>query len=80
MKHDEYKPCSQMPGCRARENGLCTALTDTKFRSGICPFYKTVERCRKDNNDNYDRLLRIGRDDLIKKYHLRRYPDVCKQV
>ena len=80
MKSREFLPCNQMPGCRANHNGKCAALESTSFRTGICPFYKTAEKCRKEDNAAYDRLVLIGRRDLIEKYGLRRRPDVGQQV
>lgn len=80
MPSSMYQPCTQMPGCRANHNGMCAALESTSFKTGICPFYKTAEQCRKEDNETYDRLTSLGRRDLIEKYNLRRRPDVGEQV
>ena len=76
----EFLPCNQMPGCGANHNGLCVALDDMKFKTGVCPFYKSMEQCRREHNENYDRLVSLDRRDLIEKYNLRRTPDVGEQV
>ena len=78
MDLKKYKPCNQRLGCRACHNGKCVALEDTDFGVCGCPFYKTEAQCRKQENENFDRLSRIGRRDLIRKYNLRRRPDVSQ--
>lgn len=78
MKHEDFLPCNQMPGCHASHDGRCSALESTSFKTGICPFYKTTEQFRREHNENYDRLLRLGRRDLIEKYRLRRQIDVSQ--
>lgn len=35
--------------CFANKDGRCTALADTKFKNGICPFYKTPEQFAIDD-------------------------------
>ena len=80
MPASMYQPCTQIPGCRANHNGMCGALESTAFKTGSCPFYKTTARCRREDNETYDRLVALKRQDLIEKYNLRRRPDVGEQV
>ena len=73
MKREErmflkLEPCG-FEDCHAFERGRCVALNDTDFGERRCPFY----RSRADNANEaaacMDRLARIGRKDLIDKYH-----------
>lgn len=57
--------------CAACENGLCLALNESArklFRNGVCPFYKVERDQAKAQVDTRNRLLAIGREDLLHKY------------
>ena len=36
-----------------------------------CPFFKTTAQCDADRQKSYERLVSIGRDDLIERYQVR---------
>ena len=54
--------------CFANRKGFCDALSDTDFGTRSCPFYKTVEDAVSDQLDALQRLVDMGRFDLIEKY------------
>lgn len=54
--------------CFANRSGRCRALTDTNFTAKACPFYKTVAQASDDRAKSQDRLVAIGRQDLIAYY------------
>ena len=69
----EEMPCDGLPKCRelscfANRDGSCDALSDTDFGMRRCPFYKTVEDAISDQLDALQRLVDMGRFDLIEKY------------
>ena len=57
--------------CFARTRmGNCTALEDTAYACGACPFYKPRETVDMECRMTYNRLLRLERVDLIRKYKI----------
>lgn len=54
--------------CFANRRGRCRALTDTAFGGKGCPFYKTEAQASKGRAKAQDRLVAIGRQDLIAYY------------
>lgn len=57
--------------CHAWEDGRCAALTDTDFGTDVtdCPFYRSKQDNLRENTACLNRLIRMGRTDLIDKYH-----------
>ena len=42
---EELKRCEvEKYDCAACHEGRCVALNDTRFKTGVCPFYKTKEQ------------------------------------
>ena len=68
------QPCRQvMADCFARNRrGNCSLLVDTDYPCGSCPFYKTEKMLQEEGRNTYNRLVRIGRVDLILKYRVSR--------
>ena len=67
-----FEPCPMAQwDCAARsDRGLCVALRDIDYGPGKpCPFYKTAEQKANDEAKACDRLVRLGRDDLLARYH-----------
>ena len=56
--------------CHAYRNGMCIALQDTDFGEGVanCPFYRSKDDNLRESASCINRLIRIGRTDLIEKY------------
>ena len=54
--------------CFANRSGRCRALSDTDFGGKACPFYKTEAQAAEDRAKAQDRLVAIGRQDLIAYY------------
>ena len=56
--------------CHAYRNGMCMALQDTDFGTDVenCPFYRSKEDNLRESARCINRLIRIGRTDLIEKY------------
>ena len=73
---DEYARDS-MPDCPMAEKdcaacnreGRCRALDRTNFRGKPCPFYKKAEQQAAENESAWDHLVKLGRYDLVEKYH-----------
>ncbi len=65
--------CSSYAGCASCTAGMCTALCETKFEDGKCPFYKTREEAQMGKLNALASLLLKGRVDLLEKY----YGDGC---
>ena len=60
----EKKDCAACNG-----EGRCRALDRTDFRGKPCPFYKSAEQQTAENDSVWDRLVKLGRYDLVSKYH-----------
>lgn len=66
----EYKICRHpfAEKCRSclkakskgEEKNYCTLLNDTKFYSGLCPFYKTREENEKQKKQCEERAKALG--------------------
>lgn len=54
--------------CFANRSGRCRVLTDTAFGDKTCPFYKTEGQASEERAKAQDRLVAIGRQDLIAYY------------
>lgn len=67
MASDGLPQCREL-SCFANREGFCDALSDTDFGMRRCPFYKTVEDAISDQLDALQRLVDMGRFDLIEKY------------
>ena len=67
MSVDGLPQCREL-SCFANREGFCDALSDTDFGMRRCPFYKTVEDAISDQLDALQRLVDMGRFDLIEKY------------
>ena len=50
--------------------GRCISLSDNDFGRRPCPFYKTAAQRDAEEEQSYQRLLALGRADLIAKYHV----------
>ncbi len=77
---------TSLPFCRMAEKdcaarnagGKCEALERAYFRGRSCPFYKPEEQQRAENQACIERLLIIGRVDLLEKYHPDEYREFQK--
>lgn len=57
--------------CHAWGDGRCAALIDTDFSTDVtdCPFYRSKQDNLRENTACLNKLIRMGRTDLIDKYH-----------
>lgn len=55
-------------GCAAYQDGFCKALSDTRFKDRVCPFYKTKQQKEADIAASRKRLKELGAEGLIEKY------------
>jgi len=46
--------------CALKHGPACTALADTSFPNGICPFHKTEDELRASRVKAYIRLKELG--------------------
>ena len=61
----------EMEDCFARTRaGNCSALVDTEYPCGKCPFYKPLDKLEEEQKRTYERLIRIERVDLIELYEV----------
>lgn len=61
----------EMEDCFARTRaGNCSALVDTEYPCGDCPFYKPPDQLEEEQKRTYERLIRIERVDLIELYEV----------
>ena len=58
--------CTAHRDCFANKNGVCVCLGDNDF-----PFFKPTAQCDADRQKSYERLVSIGRDDLVERYQVR---------
>ena len=56
------------PDCHACKNGRCVALDRNDFGGRDCPFHKNSEVNRREQREGLEKLIRMGRTDLIDKY------------
>ena len=56
--------------CHACREGKCMVLMDTDFGENVtvCPFYRSKDDNLRESAMCINRLIRIGRTDLIEKY------------
>ena len=66
----ELCPMAQMDCAAMNSRGRCVALKDIDYGPDKpCPFYKTADQKAAENAKTRDRLVSIGRADLLAKYH-----------
>lgn len=63
--------CTAHRDCFANKDGVCVCLGDNDFHGKDCPFYKTPARNEADRQKSYERLVQLGRTDLIEMYKVR---------
>lgn len=63
-----FPVCTAHPDCHACRNGRCMALDRNDFVGRDCPFYKNSEINRREQREGLEKLIRMGRTDLIDKY------------
>ena len=63
-----FPVCTAHPDCHACRNGRCMALDRNDFGRRDCPFYKNSEINRREQREGLEKLIRMGRTDLIDKY------------
>ena len=63
--------CTAHRDCFANKNGACVCLGDNDFHGKDCLFFKTTAQCDADRQKSYERLVSIGRDDLVERYQVR---------
>lgn len=66
--NEGFPLCGWHSDCFAHRDGRCTALTDTDFRRGRCPFYATAEQYHERQLAAATSLVERDRDGLLKKY------------
>lgn len=67
--NQKFLPCVyRKENCAAYHCGYCTALSDTRFKDRVCPFYKTKQQKDTDIAACRERLKQLGAYELIKKY------------
>ena len=60
--------------CSARsKSGRCNALSNAKFGSKPCPFYKPKEQQKVEHQATYERLIVLERYDLLETYRPEEY-------
>lgn len=64
---EDYPPCERHR-CFSCIDGKCMALENNDFGHRGCPFYKPFEKARREQKAALQRLVRLGRSDLLKKY------------
>lgn len=68
QEDNESCPRCRKLSCFANRKGLCNALSDTDFGMRRCPFYKNCDDAMAESLDALQRLVDLGRFDLIEKY------------
>ena len=63
-----FPVCTAHPDCHACRNGRCMARDRNDFGRRDCPFYKNSEINRREQREGLEKLIRMGRTDLIDKY------------
>ena len=63
-----FPVCTAHPDCHACRNGRCMALDRNDFGRRDCPFYKNSEINRREQREGLEKLIKMGRTDLIDKY------------
>ena len=72
MSKTAFPRCHETKRCFALTNdGRCSALSDTRFKKGYCPFFKTPEEAHASTKRAMRRLTMIsGGAALIAKYNV----------
>ena len=68
MNTDRYL-CARTSCTGNSKGGFCRILKSTYFGYKLCPFYKTAEQNEKEKKAVMDRLIAMGRQDLIDTYY-----------
>lgn len=63
--------CMVHRDCFANKCGVCVCLGDNDFHGKDCPVFKTTAQNDTDRQKSYERLVSIGRDDLVERYQVR---------
>ena len=67
-KPRELPRCTAHRDCFANKGGVCVCLGDNDFHGKDCPFFKTTAQCDAGRQKSYERLVALGRTDLIEMY------------
>ena len=72
LRRLNYRPDKKSPvcgmDCFACVDGRCSILTDNDFGDCGCSFRKTWEQAKSEQRAGLERLVEIGRYELIEKY------------
>ena len=68
LETGSFPVCTAHPDCHACKNGRCVALDRNDFGGRDCPFHKNSEVNRREQREGLEKLIRMGRTDLIDKY------------
>ena len=63
--------CTAPRDCFANKDGVCICLGDNDFHGKYCPFYKATAQNDAGRKKSYERLVQLGRTDLIEMYKVR---------
>ena len=63
--------CTAHRDCFANKDDVCVCLGDNDFHGKDCPFFKITAQCDADRQKSYERLVQLGRTDLIEMYKVR---------
>ena len=72
MRVTTKAPCSKHTDCFANIKGHCACLRNNDFGERECPFYKNNMTAAAERENAKQRLLKMGRTDLIETYHRRK--------
>lgn len=61
--------CRNGDACCFKADKVCTILSDTAFKSGVCPFKKTIAELNEGRERSIQRLIHIGKPELISYYN-----------
>jgi hypothetical protein len=62
-------PMCDHRSCAGNKYGYCRILKSNHFGEKVCPFYKTTEQNEREKKAVMDRLIAMGRQDLIDTYY-----------
>lgn len=57
--------------CASYRKGVCIVLASNDFGTRACPFFKTTKEAEMEREASLERLVGLGRHDLIRKYKLK---------
>ena len=70
LKRSEEKVVKcDLHNCAGNKSGYCRILKSNHFGDKVCPFYKPTEQNEKEKKAVMDRLIAMGRQDLIDTYY-----------